>query len=243
MSRVMSIEMREVPEADRTIEPVKPGEPATEQITEVRTFRPVGGWNPENFEREQIRGLVRQIFFSNASSVRQVVFSPVDAETDVRRICRRVGEVLALETTAAVAVAGEYPKVYETKALCEPAAEKATATLRQIATRMRSNLWLVPFDRGGNESFSTASLHSYMNGLHREFEYSIVESAPAGALNEATAMAQLADGIVLVLSAHHTRRATARNIKERLDAAQANVLGTVLSDRAFPIPEGIYRRL
>jgi hypothetical protein len=28
-----------------------------------------------------------------------------------------------------------------------------------------------------------------------------------------------------------------------LDAAQARILGTVLSDRSFPIPEGIYRRL
>jgi Mrp family chromosome partitioning ATPase len=56
-------------------------------------------------------------------------------------------------------------------------------------------------------------------------------------------MAQLADGIVLVLSAQHTRRITARKVKEQLEAAQARFLGTVLSDRVFPIPERIYRRL
>jgi hypothetical protein len=30
---------------------------------------------------------------------------------------------------------------------------------------------------------------------------------------------------------------------EMLEASQVRILGTVLSDRVFPIPEGIYRRL
>ena len=56
-------------------------------------------------------------------------------------------------------------------------------------------------------------------------------------------MAQFADGIVLVLAAHRTRRVTARKVKEALEVSQARVLGTVLSERMFPVPEGIYRRL
>jgi Mrp family chromosome partitioning ATPase len=79
--------------------------------------------------------------------------------------------------------------------------------------------------------------------MRREFEYSIVEGPPAGESNEAMAMAQFADGIILVLSAQHTRRITARKIMEMLEASQVRILGTVLSDRVFPIPEGIYRRL
>jgi hypothetical protein len=35
----------------------------------------------------------------------------------------------------------------------------------------------------------------------------------------------------------------ARKIKETLEGAQVRILGTVLSDRVFPIPEEIYRRL
>ena len=41
-------------------------------------------------------------------------------------------------------------------------------------------------------------------------------------------------------SARHDQ---ARKIKATLDEAQARLLGTVLSDREFPIPERIYRRL
>jgi hypothetical protein len=238
--RVTSIGLSDAPEVEFTAEP-------EEQYAPVQTLRPAWSWNPENFAREQVRGLVRQVFFSNAApAVRQVVFSPVDAETDVRRICRRVGEALALETAASIALAGEYPQIYEAWAQTEHAAEsddRVSSRLRQVATRLRGQLWLVPFDRDGRELFSVTSLHSHLCDLRREFEYSIVEGEPAGDSSEAAAMAQLADGVILVLSAHRTRRATAFNIKQRLEAAQARILGVVLSDREFPIPEAIYRRL
>ena len=77
------------------------------------------------------------------------------------------------------------------------------------------NLWLVPAAEREGDKGATASLHSYLGEMRQEFEYSIVEAPPAGESNEATAMAQFADGIILVLSAHHTRRITARKIKEK----------------------------
>jgi len=220
-----------------------------EQVpSEERSAPQVGGWNPEDFAREQIRGLVRQVFFPHVGRpVRQVVFSALDPETDVRTICRQVGETLALETEGSIAIVGEYPQLlqdaetYEAK-VTERLAQDASTPLRQTATRVGGNLWLAP-GAGKNEGIATASLHSYLGDVRRQFEYSIVEAPPAGESNEATAMAQFADGIILVVSASHTRRAAARKIKEALEEAQARLLGAVLSDRTFPIPEGIYRRL
>jgi hypothetical protein len=239
MSRVMSVGMYQPPEIDQE-------KTAEKRPAEIRTFRPPGSWSPENFAREQIRGLVRQVFFANTTSpVRQVVFAAVDHGTDVRRLCRLVGEALALETVGNVAVAGEYAQVYEAPAKFGRGSEdeRSNSTLRQTATRLRSNLWLVPLDRGGEDSFSNVSMNSHFSNLRREFGYSIIEAAPAGMSHEATAMAQLADGIVLVLSAHHTRRAAALNLKERLEAARVCILGFVLGDRKFPIPDKIYQHL
>jgi hypothetical protein len=230
---------------------------SAEVRAEIRTLRPAGGWNPESFAREQIRGLVRQVFFSHAARpVRQVVFSTVDAETDVRGICRQVGEALALETVGSVAVAGSYPRVIHAGEIHERSQQEITeqdrtkqatknesAALRQAASRLRGNLWLVPPAASSGDTVPTASLHSHLCDLRREFEYSIVECPPAGASHEAAAMAQLADGIILVLSAQRTRRATALKVMRTLEAVQARILGTVLSDRVFPIPERIYRRL
>ena len=215
----------------------------------LRNLRPAGGWSPQSFARAQIRGLVRQVFFSNAARpVRQVVFSAVDSEADIRSMCRQVGEALAADSPGSIAVAGWLPlgsqdaETYPA-AMTEHAAKDENSPLRQAGTRVRSNLWLVPAAGVCGDAVTTALLRSHLWELRREFEHSIVVGPAAGVSNDATAMAQLADGVILVLSAHHTRRATARQIKATLEGAQARILGTVLSDRVFPIPEGIYRRL
>ena len=223
-----------------------------EACAEITSERPERRWNPENFAQEQIRGLVRQVFFSNTANtsrpVRQIVFSGVEVETDIRTICRRVAEALASETTASIAVVGPHPRIlrdFQARAQ-EPAehtAGKGNMPLRRIATRMQANVWLVPSGASSGDATQTAPPHLLLCDLRREFEYSIVEGPPAGESNAVASMAQLADGIILVLLAQRTRCATARRIKETLDAAQARILGTVLSDRVFPIPDKIYRRL
>jgi hypothetical protein len=206
-------------------------------------------WNPEDFAREQIRSLVRKVFFSNGERpVRQVVFCALDGDTNVKSICRGVGEALAVETVSNVAVVGEYPEVL-------PDAEVYSAEmsgrcpgngktpLGRAANRARGNLWLVPAAETREGRGATALLHSHLGDMRREFEFSIVEAPPAGESNKALAMAQFADGIILVLSAHRTRRITACKIVEMLEAAEVRILGTVLSDRVFPIPDRLYRRL
>jgi hypothetical protein len=223
-----------------------------QMLPEKKGLREAEGWNPESFACEQIRGLVRQVFFSNVERpVRQVVFSAPGPETDVKAICRTVGEALALETAGSIGVVGEWSQVtqdtetYPAEMNEHPPGHPPAAgstPLQQAGARVRGNLWLVPAGKDGDQG-NTAKLHSYLGQVRREFEYSIVEGPPAGESNEATAMAQFADGIILVLSAHRTRRIAARRVKEMLEAAQGRILGTVLSDRMFPIPESIYRRL
>jgi hypothetical protein len=220
---------------------------------EDRNLKQVDGWSPEDFAREQIRGLVRQVFFSNAERpVRQVVFSAAGPETEVQNLCWQVSEALALETMGSIALVGDYPHAvqdaegYATEMtateMANPLAEESSSGLRRAAIRLRANLWLVPPAGNRGDQATTAVLHSYLGALRTQFEYSIVVG-PSAAETNARAMAQAADGIVLVLSAHHTRRITARKIKENLEAARARLLGTVLGDRVFPIPERIYRRL
>ncbi len=204
---------------------------------EETSVRQPGLWDPEHYAREQIRFLVRQVFTNAERPVRQVVFSAVEAETDVRSICRQVGEALALETGGSIAMVLREAEMCRT----ETGPMELSEPLRCVASRLRGDLWQLP--TAGKDSDTTALLHSYLGQVRQEFDYSIVEGAPAGDSNETMAMAQYADGIVLVLSAQRTRRATARKIKERLEGARARILGTVLSDRVFPIPQGIYRRL
>jgi len=79
--------------------------------------------------------------------------------------------------------------------------------------------------------------------LSAAFEYLLVSAPPAAVHPEAALLGPLVDGVVLVVHANTTRREAARRVIERLQAAEVNVLGTVLANRTYPIPEAIYRKL
>lgn len=209
------------------------------RVPRIRALRPQLTWDRERFAQEQIRGLVRQVFtLQRPRPVRQIVFSAIEMRTDVRSICVCVGEALAPEVRGSVAVIGRRPRI-------EKGQEKdfQAGPLRKNASALGSNLWLLAAKEDGGERESVSSLHTYLGEIRKEFEYSIVEAQPAGESNEALEMAQFADGIVVVVSALHTRRVTARKVIERLHEARARILGIVLSDREFPMPDRLYHWL
>ncbi len=214
-------------------------------LPEVAVLSETNGWNPENFAREQIRGLVRRVFFTGGVPlVRQVVFSAAEPNTDVADICDQVGRALALETRADIAIVGRKQRVEE-MVLAHPC-DMGRAAIKSWSTQMSINLWHVPeFGRRqcGEESGTARYWLCCLAELRNEFEYAVIHGPAAGISSEAGLLGQLADGIILVLGANSTRRATARKIKETLEAGQSRILGTVLSERRFPGPERIYRRL
>jgi hypothetical protein len=211
-------------------------------LHQVAVLRETDSWTPEDFAREQIRGLVQRVFFACGSPpVRQVVFSAAGPNPYVANICDRVGHALALETRAHVAIVS-----------CEPpAGESSQAYVGSSGMKAKSmqlaiNLWRVPafgLRQDGEESRTGPFWLSFLAELRNEFEYAVIHSRAAEVSSEAALLGQLADGIILVLGAHSTRKATARKVKETLQGAQCRILGTVLSERKFPVPEGIYRRL
>jgi|HubBroStandDraft_4_1064222.scaffolds.fasta_scaffold249790_1 hypothetical protein len=204
-------------------------------LTQVGVVRETNEWNPEDFAREQIRGLVQRVFFMGGSqTVRQVVFSAVGSNTGVANICDHVGQALALETRAHVAIVGREHRAW------------GKGAIKSWSTQAAVNLWRVPgFSRRecGEESGTGPYWLARLSELRNQFEYAVIHGPAAGISSEAALLGQLADGIILVLGAHSTRRATARKIKETLEGAQSRILGTVLSERRFPVPERIYHRL
>ena len=223
-----------------------PGMQGAEVVAESRPAIETPGrewrWSPDDFAREQLRGLVQRVFFSGAThAVRQVLISGAEPRADVAGVCRQVGEILSTETAAAVAVvAGDGSNL----PAGEGGASSGAATTRCGMAQLRSNLWLGAGLRGKNlEMMSSTAWYSRLCELRREFEYSIVEGPAAGGSSEAAVAAQSADGMILVLTAHATRRAAVHRIQETLKATQTRLLGAILAERRFPIPEAIYRRL
>lgn len=79
--------------------------------------------------------------------------------------------------------------------------------------------------------------------LRNRFDYVLVDAPSVPEYSHACTLGQLADGVVMVLEAHSTRRDTAQRVKDDFELAGVRVLGAVLNNRTFPVPEAVYRLL
>ncbi|MFY9912414.1 MAG: hypothetical protein WCF22_13795 [Candidatus Sulfotelmatobacter sp.] len=217
---------------------------ASATASEKKIVREITGWNPEAFAREQIQTLVRRVFLSSESHpAKQVVFSAAGENIELRSLCMQVAEALALETSAPVAVV-----IRESRDSKEVFFQEnpRPAFIKDDAVCLASNLWRVaevgPCN-GAERSGMGQYWASRLLELRSEFEFAVIHGPVAGTSSEAALLAELADGIVLVLGAGSTRKASARKVKECLQAGSSRILGTVLSERVFPIPQRIYQRL
>jgi hypothetical protein len=205
----------------------------------------------DSFAEAQIRAMVRQLFLPGwPKPAHQVVFSAVDRNTDIREICLRVGEVLSTQVSGITCVVEANPSRFRSDCAVESyepfCRQTRFGALRDSSQQLSSKLWLVPRTvfLGENENgFSAAWLRGRLAELQLEFDYTVLHGPAAGSGSEAALLGHLCDGVVLVLEANSTRRVAAQKAKERLFSANARLLGTVLSERTFPIPEALYRKL
>jgi hypothetical protein len=209
-------------------------------------------WSPGQFAREQIQGLVRRVFVPGwPRPARQVVFSAADVETDVSRLCQLVGEVLASEKAGNVCLVEANARTFALeKSLGGTSNDGAcvsqgTGAVRRSSRQIARNLFLVPgsFFSLPEGSASLPWMQARLGELRDQFEFTVIHADWAGAGTGTSLLAHLADGMVLGIAAHRTRRAPAQKIHEHLLLTDVRLLGVVLSERTFAIPEMLYRRL
>jgi Mrp family chromosome partitioning ATPase len=111
--------------------------------------------------------------------------------------------------------------------------------------RITENLWFASRDSAAkNGGLPTLEqVGALTRDLRDEFAYVVISAPPVGLYGDAAFLGQMADGVVLMLEANSTRRVAARKAKQKLEAANVQVLGTVLNNRTLLIPEKIYHRL
>jgi len=205
---------------------------------------------PNDLALEQIRSLVRQVFLPGwPKAARQVLFSAVDETTDVSAICQQVGQALAAQVsgTACIVDANLHHNGRERKSGLDLVySPPGAGGLRDASHQLCDNLWHVPLDvfLGLDENgFSAAYVRRRLADLSLEFDYIVIQGPAAGLHSEAALLGHLCDGVVLVVEANFTRRLAAQKVKESLCRAKVRLLGAVLTERTFPIPEEIYKRL
>jgi hypothetical protein len=206
----------------------------------------------EQLADEQLLGLVRQLYLAGwPKPMRQVVFSGIRENADSAALCLRIAEALANQITARVCLV-ETERRADSEQLVFGGARadvgdtpEPAGAVRASSLQLKRNLWLVPVTvwRSAEDAATLPWVRRRLGELRSEFDYAVIHAPPAGTSGEAETLARLTDGLVLVVEAHRTRRVSARATQQKLQAANVQILGAILSGRTFPIPERLYRRL
>ena len=190
---------------------------------------------------EQIQALVEQLFFRpHSAPVRYVGFVASEPSTETAQLCLEAARVLAEEGRYDVGLVDANPDAVPLQTQLEVAPTVRPEATWPIAPR----LWLVP-----RQSWLPAShgqripgqSFSRLRELTTEFDFAFLYCPSALWLT--TRIGRACDGLVLVLTANKTRRLAAVQMKDLLRKAGVPLLGTVLTERRLPVPEGLYRRL
>jgi len=171
-----------------------------------------------------------------------VLFCGIDRAYNSSAICARAGEILAAQTQKSVCVVDanmRSPSLHEhfglknqrgfAEAILQPGALRGYA--QQISA---GNLWVMTSGVRQQEGAVLSSgemLRSRVVELRSLFDYVLIDVAPAGLFLDAVVLGQLVDGAVLVIESNSTKRETAFQAKEALEAAQVRILGAVLHSR------------
>jgi Mrp family chromosome partitioning ATPase len=203
----------------------------------------------------ELSKVVQRLFLlPGAESNRTVVFTASDSGDGCSWICARVGELLASQITGTVCLVDanlQSPTLHEQFGVSNhhglsDALRQGGSMRGYVSQVSRRNLALVSC---GSESKDFQSMvtsdrmRMRMNELRSEFDYVLIDSPSMSISEEAISLGSVADGVVLVLKANSTRKEKARSAVHDLQASQVKVLGAVLNQRTFPIPEKLYNKL
>lgn len=195
--------------------------------------------------------LVRNIFLTNkVNPPQRVAFMGVDDENGSSSVCVNAGRALAGLTGKLVCLVDGNIDAAPLSQMFKPGkavffSDKFGSACGQCV-QIGANLWLAPpaIVRDSRGSLLTQEeLSDVLAQLSHAFDYVLIDAPGTHASSDAEVLGLAADAAVLVIDAHKTRRSATAEAKERLDNAGVRLLGTVLNNRTFPIPEKLYRWL
>ncbi len=204
----------------------------------------------------EVSQLVQRLTYARGDAVvpAAVTFCNADAESARNDLCARAAYMLSGQVKGSVCVVdanfqapsvGQYFGISESPGLVE--AMEQLGTIAAFAHKLRGReLTIVTAGQcalGRTGGPTSHALAFRIRELRENFDYVLIQAPPLTDFASATFVARLTDGIVLVLEAHSTRRDFAARLKFQLQQADVPLLGAVLNNRTFPIPQSLYSKL
>jgi Mrp family chromosome partitioning ATPase len=209
----------------------------------------------ESSQLAELSKVVQRVFLLPGGEYNHtVVFTSSDPGSGSSWICARVGELLASQVTGSVCLVDanlQSPTLHEQFGVANH--HGLSDSLRQsgsirgyISQLSRRNLALVSCGSDARDAqgmVTSDRMRMRLSELRSEFDYVLIDCPSVSVSNEAISLGSAADGVVLVLKANATRKDRARGAVRDLQAAKVKILGAVLNQRTFPIPDKIYNKL
>jgi Mrp family chromosome partitioning ATPase len=205
-----------------------------------------GDIGPEVFD------LVQRLFLlSNDRAPRCVVFFSFGGASEGGSVCARAAEALSAHSNGTVCVVDanfNAPTMHDLYSVdnsmgFSDALSQAEPLENYAHQVQESNLTVIPAGSNGawKSALASDTARQLLADLRSRFDYVLIEAPANSTISSAVMLAQFADGAVVVVEANDTRKEVARSAVEELVAANVRVLGAVLNNRRFPIPEKLYR--
>src|SRR3990167_539979 len=93
------------------------------------------------------------------------------------------------------------------------------------------------------ELLDSSRMKGMLSAVRTKFEYIIIDTPPIVSVTDSGILASQADGVLLVIQAGRTQRGIVHRATEFLNQAHAKLIGHVLTNIEYHLPEYIYRYL
>src|SRR5579863_905872 len=225
-------------------------------LSEVETVVEVEGQilhAPQGMVRDEFGKLIERVFASTVER-RSVVFAGVERRTGCSWLAAHAAQILAGQRRGSVCLVDanlRFPTLHDlfgvenhyglTEALLD--SRPMHHFTRQLPVQ---NLWLLSSgspEKSAPALLETEALKRRIVEARNAFDFVIVDSPALNIHSDAIALGIACKGLALILKANSSRKEAAQRILRQLEAAKVALVGAVLNQRTFPVPQAIYSRL
>jgi protein-tyrosine kinase len=203
---------------------------------------------------EEIHSFVQQVFLIAGTVPRSVVFTSTEPGTGCSWVTAHTAEVLAGRIAGSVCVVDANlrdPGLHlqfemENGPGLSEALQDADSIRNLLRPTSLPNLFVITAGRSTPETqglVASDRMRMRIHELRSEFDFVLMDAPAVSVAGDAVSAGSASDGVVLVLKANASRKESARQAVQGSQAGNAKVLGAVLNQRQFPIPEALYKRL
>ena len=106
------------------------------------------------------------------------------------------------------------------------------------------NLTIIPsgkVPRNPAELLGSKKMINLLESLKTRFDYIFIDTPPVMPVTDSCVLGAMADGIIMVVQAGRTQRDIVKHAEHRLSHAHANLLGYVMTNIEYHLPQYLYR--